>query len=34
MPRVTKQVQAETDLLDIWMYTYKEGDRNPAYVEW
>ena len=24
MPRITKQVQAEQDLLDTWMYTFQE----------
>ena len=30
MPRVTKQGQAETDLLEIWMYTYKEWGPQQA----
>ena len=30
MPRATKQVQAEQDLLDIWMYTFSEWGEQQA----
>jgi toxin ParE1/3/4 len=30
MPRVTTQVQAEQDLLDIWMYTFNEWGEQQA----
>jgi toxin ParE1/3/4 len=30
MPRVAKQVQAEQDLLDIWMYTFNEWGEQQA----
>ncbi|MEM6722804.1 MAG: type II toxin-antitoxin system RelE/ParE family toxin [Bacteroidota bacterium] len=30
MPRIIKQVQAEQDLLDIWLYTFNEWDEQQA----
>ena len=30
MPRVTKQVQAEQDLLEIWLYTFKAWGEQQA----
>ncbi len=30
MPRIIKQVQAEQDLLDIWLYTFNEWGEQQA----
>lgn len=30
MPRIIKQVQAERDLLDIWLYTFNEWGERQA----
>jgi toxin ParE1/3/4 len=30
MPRIIKQVQAEQDLLDIWLYTFNEWGERQA----
>ena len=32
MPRIIKQVQAEQDLLDIWLYTFNEWGQQQADV--